>query len=89
MSKPASPCIGVCKFKRAGHCIGCSMTKDQKSLFKTLRKDKHRRAFVALLIDQQLRMGRYLHWAPAYLRRCAKKKTRPLISPDRLRGANP
>jgi len=58
-------------------------------LCKPSGKDKHRRAFVALLIDQQLRMGRYLHWAPAYLRRCAKKKTRPLISPDRLRGANP
>ncbi|MEM6670690.1 MAG: DUF1289 domain-containing protein, partial [Pseudomonadota bacterium] len=25
--KLPSPCIDVCKFRRAGHCIGCSMTK--------------------------------------------------------------
>ena len=59
MSKTPSPCIDVCKFKREGHCIGCSMTKAQKSLFKELKKDKHREAFVEMLVGQQTMLGRY------------------------------
>ena len=35
--KTPSPCIDVCKFRREGHCIGCSMTKAQKSMFKKLK----------------------------------------------------
>jgi predicted Fe-S protein YdhL (DUF1289 family) len=73
MSKLPSPCIDVCKFKREGHCIGCSMTKAQKSMFKKLKKDAHRRAFVEMLIAQQAVMGKYRAWAPAYAKRCAKK----------------
>ena len=75
MPKLPSPCIDVCKFKRAGgHCIGCSMTKAQKSLFKSLKKDKHRAGFVTMLTAQQSQLGRYDHWAPAYRKRLAKKK---------------
>ncbi len=73
MSKIPSPCIDVCKFKRAGHCIGCSMTKAQKSMFKALKKDKHREAFLEMLVLQQAAMGKYKAWEPAYLRKCAKK----------------
>ena len=36
MAKILSPCIDICKFKREGHCIGCSMTKAQKSTFKAV-----------------------------------------------------
>ncbi|MGR3467795.1 MAG: DUF1289 domain-containing protein [Shimia sp.] len=71
--KTPSPCIDVCKFKREGHCIGCSMTKAHKSMFKSLKKETHRVAFVEMLITQQQAMGRYRHWAPAYLRKCLKK----------------
>ena len=78
--KTLSPCIDVCKFKREGHCIGCSMTKAQKSLFKELKKDKHREAFLEMLIGQQSRLGKYRHWAPKYLRKCLKKKVKPLSS---------
>ena len=78
MAKTPSPCIDVCKFKREGHCIGCSMTKAQKSMFKQLKKDKHREAFVEMLIGQQSRLGRYAHWAPRYLKKCLKKKTKPM-----------
>ena len=77
MAKTPSPCIDVCKFKRDGHCIGCSMTKAQKSLFKGLKTDKHREAFVEMLVGQQSRMGKYRHWAPQYLRKCLKKKVKP------------
>lgn len=72
-AKIPSPCIGVCKFKRAGHCIGCSMTKDQKTIFKSLKKPAHRRAFVELLNAQQHRMGKFSHWTAIYDRKCRKK----------------
>lgn len=74
MTKVPSPCIDVCKFKRQGHCIGCSMTKAQKSAFKKLKKNAHREAFVKLVMAQQTVMGRYSHWEQAYLKRCRKKK---------------
>ncbi|MEM9060876.1 MAG: DUF1289 domain-containing protein [Pseudomonadota bacterium] len=77
MSKLPSPCIDVCKFKRAGHCIGCSMTKDQKSTFKSLKKESHRAAFLELLVAQQAQMGKYRAWPGAYARKCAKKGIRP------------
>ncbi len=73
MPKIPSPCISVCKFKREGHCIGCSMTKAQKSTFKALKKDAHRKAFVELVIAQQTVMGRYKHWENAFEKRCRKK----------------
>lgn len=72
--KTLSPCISVCKFKREGHCIGCSMTKDQKSTYKKLKKDKHRLAFVQLLMAQQSQMGKYRGWALAYAKKCKKKE---------------
>ena len=79
-SKTPSPCIDVCKYKRAGHCIACSMTKAQKSLFKELKKDKHREAFIEMLIAQQARLGKYSHWAPKYLEKCRKKKVKPIAA---------
>ena len=84
MPKSPSPCIDVCKFKRNGHCLGCSMTKDQKSLFRQLKKTKHREAFIEMLIGQQSRLGKYSHWSPKYLRKCLKKGVKP---PKTLRDA--
>ncbi|SNR73370.1 DUF1289 domain-containing protein [Puniceibacterium sediminis] len=78
MSKTPSPCIDVCKFKREGHCIGCSMTKAQKSLFKALKKDDHRTAFVEMLTAQQNQLGKYRHWQLAYMRKLRKKKIEPM-----------
>ncbi|MEM9011226.1 MAG: DUF1289 domain-containing protein [Pseudomonadota bacterium] len=77
MSKLPSPCIDVCKFKRAGHCIGCSMTKSQKSLFKRLKKNEHREAFLTMLVAQQAVLGKYRAWPPAYARKCLKKGAEP------------
>jgi len=76
MSKIPSPCIDVCKFRREGHCIGCSMTKAQKSLFKGLKKRKHQEGFIDFLVNQQAALGRYSHWRAAYARKCAKKGVR-------------
>ncbi len=50
------------------------MTKAQKSLFKALKKKKHREGFVEMLRAQQEHLGRYDHWAPAYARKCTGKK---------------
>lgn len=78
MARIPSPCIDVCKFRRPGadgerHCIGCSMTRDQKRALKALKKDPQRRAFISLLMAQQAVMGRYGHWLEAYAKRCRKK----------------
>ncbi|KIT16330.1 DUF1289 domain-containing protein [Jannaschia aquimarina] len=87
MSKTPSPCIDVCKFRRPGpagsHCIGCSMTKEQKKISKRV-KGKAREAFVALVVSQQKVMGRYDHWRGAYLKRCLKKGAR---APEIVRKA--
>ena len=80
MAKTPSPCIDVCKFKRQGHCLGCSMTKAQKSMFKALKKDRQRQAFVEMLVAQQTVMGKYRHWAPKYLRKCQKKKVKAVAA---------
>lgn len=73
MPKQPSPCIGVCKFKRQAHCIGCSMTKAQKSLYKALKKERHKEAFVVMLRKQQTEMGKYSHWTEAYNKKLLKK----------------
>ncbi|MCP1169973.1 DUF1289 domain-containing protein [Limimaricola litoreus] len=77
MPKLPSPCIGVCKFRRGDHCIGCSMTREQKALSKLAKKGKARRAFVTLVMAQQAVMGGYRHWDAAYAKRCAKKGVEP------------
>ena len=74
MPKVPSPCIDVCKYRRGGHCIGCSMTKPQKKLFKSLKKPAHQEAFVEMLVHQQDALGKFGHWRKAYERKCAKKK---------------
>lgn len=77
MPKTPSPCIDVCKYKREGHCIGCSMTKVQKQMFKTLKKDSYRLAFVQLLRAQQAQLGKYEQWTRAYLKKLKKRKIAP------------
>jgi predicted Fe-S protein YdhL (DUF1289 family) len=84
--KTPSPCIDVCKFKRPGpagrHCIGCSMTKAQKKMFKGLKKEDQRIAFVAMLRAQQAVMGKFGAWTAAYRRKCLKKGA---AEPDAVR----
>ncbi|MEO0624370.1 MAG: DUF1289 domain-containing protein [Pseudomonadota bacterium] len=75
MSKIPSPCIDVCKHKlKGGHCIGCSMTKTQKSKWKRLDGKKGKRRFLAELLGQQAELGgKFKGWTIAYRRKCAKK----------------
>ena len=69
--KLPSPCVDVCKYKLQGHCIACSMTKAQKSLFKQLKTDKHREAFIEMLMTQQQQLGKFNAWPGLYEKRCA------------------
>ena len=75
--KLPSPCVDVCKYKLKGHCVACSMTKAQKSLFKQLKKEKHRKAFIEMIILQQVSLGTSKAWPQKYLRRCENKKAAP------------
>lgn len=72
--KIPSPCVSVCKFKRDGHCIACSMTKPQKKIFKKLKKNAERSAFIELLEYQQAQLGRYDAWPILYGKKLARKK---------------
>ena len=72
MTKIPSPCIDVCKYKRGRHCIGCSMTKDQKKIYKSLKKNRSRQGFLTMLGAQQQLLGDYGHWAKAYDLKCQK-----------------
>ncbi|MEM6727980.1 MAG: DUF1289 domain-containing protein [Pseudomonadota bacterium] len=72
--KIPSPCVSVCKFKREGHCIACSMTKPQKKIFKKLKKNEERAAFIEMLEYQQVQLGRYDAWPILYAKKLEKKR---------------
>ena len=55
------------------------MTKPQKRIFKKLKKPAERAGFVEMLVHQQMAMGRYSHWRPAYLKKCAKRGVKPTL----------
>lgn len=76
-SKIPSPCIDVCKFKREGHCIGCSMTKVQKKMFKSLKKPAQQEAFVEMLVHQQNDLGGFRYWTSRYTRKCQERGVQP------------
>lgn len=90
--KVPSPCIDVCKFKNAGRCVGCGMTKKQKKKFKRLKGRKAKRQFIEELRVQQLEVGLKANWERAYRRRCEKKGVecpldRPAARDDRSPAA--
>ena len=66
-----SPCIDICKYRDAGRCIGCGMTKPEKKSFKRLGGKAEKKAFFRELVA---RLGaRYDRWAHVYRRKCDKK----------------
>jgi hypothetical protein len=48
------------------------MTKDQKAIFKKIKKEELRAEFVDMIIEQQARLGKYDGWREAYARKCRK-----------------
>ena len=80
MPKLLSPCVDVCKYKLKGHCIACSMTKPQKSGYKSLSSQADQRAFFDMLLAQQKLLGKFKAWPGMYARRCKKKGVKnPLV----------
>jgi predicted Fe-S protein YdhL (DUF1289 family) len=71
--KIPSPCIDVCKYKFKHHCIGCSMTKNQKKLFKKLKSNYNKKKFINLIYNQQKAFGKFKHWEKIYQKKCDKK----------------
>lgn len=71
--KIPSPCIGVCKFRNGGCCVGCGMTRKQKKKFKRLAGKKKKLRFIEALRIQQHEVGLKANWERAYRRRCRKK----------------
>jgi predicted Fe-S protein YdhL (DUF1289 family) len=73
MPCPPSPCIDVCKYKLRGHCIGCGMTKIQRSMAERIGDEAGMRAFLDDLLAQQAALGRaFWGWEGAYRQKCAR-----------------
>lgn len=72
-TKAPSPCIDVCKFKDAGHCIGCGMTKPEKKRFKRLDGKAAKKDFFEILLARLSQSGRRAYWERMYRRRCERK----------------
>jgi predicted Fe-S protein YdhL (DUF1289 family) len=68
-----SPCIDVCKFRDAGRCVGCAMTKPEKKAFKRLGKKAKKQAFFLMLEERLQAMGRLGYWTRMYRRKCDRK----------------
>lgn len=83
-AKAPSPCIGVCKFRDDGHCIGCRMTKPEKKRFKRLKGKSGRKPFFAMLRERLVERERYAYWSRMYRRRCARKEAACVL--DKLDG---
>ena len=66
MGKNYSPCIGICKYRRDGHCVGCSMTKAQKKISKSLKSKDKQLAFEGLVRMQQTVLGDFEAWEKAH-----------------------
>ena len=66
MGKNDSPCIDVCKYRDDGHCLGCSMTKTQKKISKSLKSKDKQLAFKQLVKMQQAVLGGYEAWEKAH-----------------------
>ena len=69
MGKNYSPCIDVCKYGVDGHCMGCSMTKIQKKISKSLKSKDKQLAFEGLIRMQQTVLGGFESWEKAHKQR--------------------
>ncbi len=68
-----SPCVDVCKYKRAGRCVGCSMTKAEKDSFPSSAGAAAKRAFFETLFERlRTEHKNPAFWAIAYRRKCER-----------------
>ncbi len=70
-ARAPSPCVDVCKYKRQGRCIGCSMTKAEKDAFPRHGGGGAKKAFIEGLIGRLAESTRNpAFWVMAYRRKC-------------------
>jgi hypothetical protein len=76
--------MDICRYELDGHCLACSMTKAQKSLFGALKRERAQAQFVREIMEQQAELRpqfsghRFDQWAVAYRNKCqAFGKTPP------------
>jgi len=58
------------------------MTKAQKSLFKSIKKESQRAGFLTMLMAQQEVLGKLKGWRISYARKCRKKGVTPPFDVD-------
>lgn len=68
-----SPCIDVCKYKRGGRCIGCSMTPEEKRSFPHSGSGEQKKAFIEALLDRVAAHRNPAFWAMTYRRKCERE----------------
>lgn len=69
-----SPCVDVCKYKRAGRCVGCMMTKLEKDTFPAHGGAETKRRFFEGLMDRlRSEHKNPAFWAIAYRRKCERE----------------
>ncbi|WP_152047991.1 DUF1289 domain-containing protein [Aureimonas psammosilenae] len=66
-----SPCIDICKYKRQGRCVGCSMTKMEKDSFpRSGSGEAKKRFFETLLARLEAEHKNPAFWIMSYRRKC-------------------
>ena len=69
-----SPCVDVCKYKRAGRCVGCMMTKAEKDSFPRSGSAEAKKAFFDGLMERlRSEHKNPAFWAIAYKRKCERE----------------
>ncbi|KAB0677069.1 DUF1289 domain-containing protein [Aureimonas leprariae] len=69
-----SPCIDICKYKRQGRCVGCSMTKLEKDTFpRSGSGEAKRRFFETLLARLESEHKNPAFWIMSYRRKCERE----------------
>jgi len=69
-----SPCVDVCRYKRAGRCVGCMMTKAEKDAFpRAGNADAKRRFFETLFARLESEHKNPAFWAISYRRKCERE----------------
>lgn len=69
-----SPCVDVCKYKRQGRCIGCSMTREEKQAFPRSGDGAAKKDFIEGLIARLAGATRNpAFWIMAYRRKCERE----------------
>ncbi|MEF2552564.1 DUF1289 domain-containing protein [Aurantimonas sp. A2-1-M11] len=69
-----SPCVDICKYKRQGRCVGCSMTKAEKQAFPSSGGAAQKREFIETLITRLQESARNpAFWVMSYRRKCERE----------------